>query len=208
MADRLPARSEAVCPQKLGTFVHKDNQSGDFCLLCAEKASSSLQISFIRRYFLLFIVHSSAKTRKSHPLARGMAPQVDEHGGRSGGGARVGGSSGKSTVSGEATRRYFTLGHTAARDARRVPASSSPRTVTGGARLSSPTAFFVHYLQKTGTSHTEKTPTPRTNENNSLYLQKHFNTTNNVARSVGSLFHQKTVSWKVYSLFTASLPPS
>lgn len=66
MVDRLPARSEAVCPQKLGTFVHKDNQSGDFCLLCAEKASSSLQISFIRRHFLLFIVHPSAKTRKPY----------------------------------------------------------------------------------------------------------------------------------------------
>ncbi len=53
-----------------------------------------------------------------------------------------GGSSGKPTVSGEATRRYFTLGHTAAHDARRVPASSSPRTVTGGARLSILTILF------------------------------------------------------------------
>lgn len=53
-------------PKSWGLCVHKDNQSGDFCLLCAEKASSSLQISFIRRYFLLFIVHSSAKTRKSY----------------------------------------------------------------------------------------------------------------------------------------------
>ena len=60
-------------PQKLGTFQHKDNQSGDFCLLCAEKASSSLQISFIRRCFLLFIVHSSAKTRKPYRPRWGFA---------------------------------------------------------------------------------------------------------------------------------------
>lgn len=59
---RVPKR----CAPKVGDFlVHKDNQSGDFRLLCTEKASSSLQISFIRRCFLLFIVHSSAKTR--HP---------------------------------------------------------------------------------------------------------------------------------------------
>lgn len=143
MVDRLPARSEAVCPQKLGTFVHKDNQSGDFCLLCAEEASSSLQISFIRRHFLLFIVHSSAKTRKPYrPRSGEMAPQAGEHGDQSGRGSSRGGSSGKPTVSGEATRRYFTLGHTAARDTRRGPASSSPRTVTDGARLSILTILF------------------------------------------------------------------
>lgn len=72
---RVPKR---CAPKSWGLCVHKDNQSGDFRLLCTEKASSSLQISFIRRHFLLFIVHSSAKTRKSHPLARGMAPQVGE----------------------------------------------------------------------------------------------------------------------------------
>ena len=145
MVDRLPAHSEAVCPQKLGTFVHKDNQSGDFCLLCAEKASSSLQISFIRRHFLLFIVHSSAKTRKPYrPRSGKWHRKRANTGANRGGEARVGGSSGKPTVSGEATRRYFTLGHTAARDARRAPASSSPRTVTDGARLSILTTLFAH----------------------------------------------------------------
>ena len=61
---RVPKR---CAPKSWGLCVHKDNQSGDFRLLCTEKASSSLQISFIRRCFLLFIVHSSAKTRKSPP---------------------------------------------------------------------------------------------------------------------------------------------
>lgn len=132
-------------PKSWGLYVHKDNQSGDFRLLCAEKASSSLQISFIRRCFLIFIVHSSAKTRKPYRPRWGKWHRKRANtGANRGGEARVGGSSGKPTVSGEATRRYFTLGHTAARDARRVPASSSPRTVTGGARLSILTTLFAH----------------------------------------------------------------
>ena len=139
---RVPKR----CAPKVGDFlVHKDNQSGDFCLLCAEKASSSLQISFIRRHFLLFIVHSSTKTRKPYrPRWEKWHRKRANTGANRGGDARVGGSSGKPTVSGEATRRYFTLSHTAARDARRVPASSSPRTVTDGARLSILTILFAH----------------------------------------------------------------
>lgn len=139
---RVPKR---CAPKSWGLCVHKDNQSGDFRLLCTEKASSSLQISFIRRCFLLFIVHSSAKTRKPYrPRSGNGTASGRTRGANREGGARVGGSSGKPTVSGEATRRYFTLGHTAAHDARRVPASSSPRTVTDGARLSILTTLFAH----------------------------------------------------------------
>lgn len=68
---RVPKR---CAPKSWGLCVHKDNQSGDFCLLCTEKASSSLQISFIRRCFLLFIVHSSAKTRKPYRPLSGFCP--------------------------------------------------------------------------------------------------------------------------------------
>ena len=58
-------------PKSWGLCVHKDNQSGDFCLLCAEKASSSLQISFIRRYFLLLLYTRAQKRASPTALARG-----------------------------------------------------------------------------------------------------------------------------------------
>ena len=93
-----------------------------------------------------FLLYTRAQKRASHTaLARGKWHRKRANtGANRGGEARVGGSSGKPTVSGEATRRYFTLGHTAARDARRAPASSSPRTVTDGARLSILTTLFAH----------------------------------------------------------------
>ena len=141
---RVPKR---CAPKSWGLCVHKDNQSGDFRLLCTEKASSSLQISFIRRCFLLFIVHSSAKTRKPYRPRSGKGTASGRtRGANRGGEARVGRSSGKPTASGEAPRRYFTLGPTATRHARRAPRLPPPLTAMGGARLSSLTAFFAHYL--------------------------------------------------------------
>lgn len=142
---RVPKR---CAPKSWGLLCTKIINRGIFACFAPRKQVRVCKFHSFGCVFCFLLYTRAQKRASPTALAGGMAPQVDEHGGRSGGGARVGGSSGKPTVSGEATRRYFTLGHTAARDARRVPASSSPRTVTGGARLSSPTAFFVHYLQK------------------------------------------------------------
>ena len=93
-----------------------------------------------------FLLYTRAQKRASHTaLARGKWHRKRANtGANRGGEARVGGSSGKPTVSGEATRREFTLGHKAASEARRAPASTSPRTVKDGARLSILTTLFAH----------------------------------------------------------------
>ncbi len=56
--------------------------------------------------------------------------------------ARVGGGGGKPTASGEPIHRCFTLGPTAARDARRFPASSSPSNRDGRRTAFEPNRFF------------------------------------------------------------------
>ena len=91
-----------------------------------------------------FLLYTRAQKRASHTaLARGNGTASGRTRGPIGAGTLAWGEvAEKPTVSGEATRRYFTLGHTAARDARRAPASSSPRTVTDGARLSILTTLF------------------------------------------------------------------
>ena len=94
-----------------------------------------------------FLLYTRAQKRASPTtLTRGTAPQVGELGGKREGVARTGeGGGGKPTASGEASRRCFTLGSTAAHNARRPPAPSPPLPAMGGLRLSSPTAFFAHY---------------------------------------------------------------
>lgn len=93
-----------------------------------------------------FLLYTRAQKRASRPPLLGEWRHKWVNSGASGRRwlAR-GGGGGKPTASGEASRRCFTLGSTAARDARRPPAPSPPLPAMGGARLSSLTAFFAHY---------------------------------------------------------------
>ena len=86
-----------------------------------------------------FLLYTRAQKRASPTaLTRGMAPQVGELERQAGGGwlAR-GGGGGKLTASSEASRRCFTLGSTAAHNARRPPAPSPlyPRWAAHGFRV-------------------------------------------------------------------------
>ena len=58
------------------------------------------------------------------------------------GGARTGGGGGTPTASGEPTHRCFTLGPTATRHARRVPASPPPSNRDGRRMVFEPNRFF------------------------------------------------------------------
>lgn len=138
---RVPKR---CAPKSWGLFSTKIINREIFACFAPRKQVRVCKFHSFGGIFCFLLYTRAQKRASPTALAGGMAPQVGEHGGQSGRGSSRGGSSGKPTVSGEATRRYFTLGHTAAHDARRVPASSSPRTVTGGARLPILTTLFAH----------------------------------------------------------------
>lgn len=138
---RVPKR---CAPKSWGLFSTKIINRAIFACFAPRKQVRVCKFHSFGGVFC-FLLYTRAQKRASPTPSLGeWHRKWANTGANRGGEARLGGSSGKPTVSGEATRRYFTLSHTAARDARRVPASSSPGTVTDGARLSILTILFAH----------------------------------------------------------------
>ena len=210
MVDRLPARSEAVCPKSWGLLCTKIINRAIFACFAPRKQVRVCKFHSFGGIFCFLLYTRAQKTRKSHPLARGMAPQVGEHGGQSGGGStHGGGGGGNPTASGEPTQRCFTLGPTATHDARRLPCALLPSNRDGRRMAFEPNRFFLHIIHKRQVLHTLKRPQHLAQTKTIRYICKNISTQPTMLHAaLVHYFIKKTVSWKVYSLFTASLPPS